>query len=127
MNEQLPFKRSLVPLAAGAAVGLLFLLVLRTAYYALMGFEPNMHPGIAFFFVPVVLVALLLVAIPLELLLRQFSVVPTSRTQAFVVGGTHASVLSVVAFPSYWGVVIVLNPIVLRWVIGITRRARRTR
>ena len=127
MKEQLPFKSSLFPLVAGAAVGLVFLLVLRTAYYALMGLESNMHPGIAFFLLPVLLVVLFIVALPLELLLRQFSVIPVSRMEAFIVGGTHASALSVLAFPPYWGVAILLNPVVLRWIVGITRRSRRTR
>lgn len=126
MKEELSFKRSVLPLVAGAAVGLLVLLFLRVAYYALMGFEPSMHPGIAFLFSPILFAVLLVVALPLEALLRRLSFVPTSKAEAFVIGGTHASVLSVLAFPPYWAVVILLNPILLRWVVGITRRPRRT-
>lgn len=127
MKQELSFKRSVLPLVAGAAVGLLVLLFLRVAYYALMGFEPNMHPGIAFLFSPILFAVLLVVALPLEALLRRLSFVPTSKAEAFVIGGTHASVLSVWAFAPYWAVVILLNPILLRWVVGITRRSRRTR
>jgi hypothetical protein len=126
MQEPLSFKNSLVPLIAGAAVGLFVLLFLRVAYYALMGIQSNMHPGIAFYFSPIIFAVLLIVALPLEALLRQFFFVPTSRTQAFVIGSTHASVLSVWAFPPYWTVVILLNPILLRWVVAITYRSRRT-
>jgi hypothetical protein len=127
MKNELTFKHSLLPLVAGVAVGLLVLLFLRVAYYALMGFEPNMHPGIAFLFSPIILVVLLAFALPLEVLLRRLLFAPNTKTQAFVIGGTHASILSVWAFAPYWAIVVLLNPILLRWVVGITRHWRRTR
>lgn len=127
MKDDLSFKQSLLPLVAGTTVGLFVLLVLRVAYYALMGFEPNMHPGIAFLFSPIILVVLLVVVFPLEALLRRLFFAPTTKTEAFVIGGTHASLLSIWAFPPYWVVVVLLNPIMLRWAVGITRHWRRTR
>lgn len=45
---------------------------MRVLYYGWMGYQPNMPPGIAFFFLPMLLFMLLAVALPIEAALRWF-------------------------------------------------------
>ena len=98
----------------GALTGLIVLLSMRVLYYDWMGYEPSMHPGIAFVFLPVLLFILLAVALPVEAILRWLISQPANRFQAFLLGVISASLLSWWAFPAHWYLVTVLNPLVLR-------------
>ena len=115
------FWRSVPPFAAGVPVGLLVLMTLRVGYYDLMQLRPNMGPQIAFLFFPVLLVPLLIVALPLEALLRHIFPKPSSRGQLFLIGSSHALLLSWWAFPSHWWLVGILNPLVVRWLLELRR------
>jgi hypothetical protein len=100
---------------------------LRVEYYSLMGLQPNMAPQIAYYFSPLILAIVLVVALPLEAVLRRYSYKPRTFLQAFAVGATHATSISWWTFPVHWPVVIVLNPVVLRWALGLTFRSRGSR
>lgn len=108
---------SVPALALGAASGLLILLSMRVVYYDWRGYQPNMHPGVAFFGLPVLLALLLAVALPFEAILRWLVSKPNNRIQAFLLGIVSASALSWWAFPAHWFVAIALNPLVLRFFV----------
>ena len=116
-DKNMSFWLSLRFIALGAAVGLLALITLRVAYYQLIALTPDMHSGAAYYFVPVLLLAVL-VAAPLEVALRRWSFVPTRRSHAFLVGITHASLLILWVFPIHWPILLAINPITLRWLLG---------
>jgi len=109
---------SCVPaIVLGAIAGLIVLLSMRVLYYGWMRYEPNIHPGIAFFFLPILLFILLAVALPIEAVLRWSISQPTNRFQAFLLGVISASLLTWWAFPAHWYLVTVLNPFVLRFAV----------
>lgn len=116
-QPMLKFWSSVPVFVLGCIVGLLALLAMRVFYYNWMSYEPNMHPGIAFFFLPLLLGIVLAIALPLEALLRRFSSVPISRLQVGAIGAASASLLSWWAFPPHWYIVILVNPLVLRWLV----------
>jgi hypothetical protein len=117
-TNQQSFWRSVPLLSLGVLIGLLALIAMRMAYYEFIEFQPEMAPGIAIFFMPILLAPLLVVALPLEALLRRLTFKPSSRIQLILVGSTYAFMLSWWAFPDHWWVVSVLNPFFLRWLIG---------
>ena len=106
--------------SAGVAVGLLAIIALRSWYYRVTGIEAQMSPDMAFYFAPVIAAVLLVISIPVELGMRRWVSSPTSATATFAVGAVYATALSWWAFPDHWPVVILLNPLVLRWVLGLT-------
>jgi hypothetical protein len=116
-QPMLKFWSSVPVFVLGCIVGLLALLAMRILYYNWMGYEPNMHPGIAFFALPVLLGIVLAIALPVEALLQHFSSMPSSRLQVGAIGAASASLLSWWAFPPHWYIVILVNPIVLRWLL----------
>ena len=123
-KQTLRFWSCVPAIVLGAVTGLIALLSLRVLYYGWMGYQPNMHPGIAFFGLPVLLSILLAVALPIEAILRWFISSPTSRFQAFLLGVISASLLSWWAFPAHWYLVAVLNPFVLRFAVRGMATAR---
>jgi len=118
MKAQSPpgFWSSIPIFSLGCVVGLIALVSMRVVYYRLMGYEPNMHPGIAFLFLPLLLPLVLVVALPIEALLRLMSK-PSTRLQVAVIGCASASLLSWWAFPSHWQIIVFVNPVVLRWIV----------
>ena len=104
-------------LSAGVGVGALFMVGARTVYYDAAKLQHAMAPQIAFYFLPLLVFTVLIVALPLEVLLRRIFFAPQNRVQAFVVGTLHATLLSVWAFPPYWYMVIIFNPLLLRWLL----------
>jgi len=110
--------------AVGCLAGLLLLLSLRVLYYDWMGFQPNMHPGIAFVSLPVLFPIVLAMALAIEAILHRFVSTPASGLQALCLGVIGASVVSWWAFPSHWYVAALLNPLLLRWAIPGLRRVR---
>ena len=117
------FWRSVPALTLGAVGGVLFLIALRVEYYEVMGLQPNMAPQIAYFFSPIILAAVLVVALPLEAALRRLSFEPRTFLQRLAVGGVHATSLTWWVFPIHWPVIFVANPIVLRWALGLIFRS----
>ena len=112
--------------AAGLLAGLLVLLVTRIAYYDLMGYQPEMHPGIAFVFFPIVYVILCIGSFPIEFLLRRTWYKPDRWTVSLLIGACYALLLTWWAFPDHWYMIVVLNPFVWRWVIAKARPTRTT-
>jgi len=51
----LKFWASVPVFVLGCIIGLLALLAMRVLYYNWIGYEPNMHPGVAFFAFPLLL------------------------------------------------------------------------
>lgn len=116
-RQSLKLSSSVPAIVIGATAGLIALLSLRVLYYGWMGYQPNMHPGIAFFFLPVLLLILLAVALPIEAVLRWFISQPANKFQAFLLGVISVSLLSWWAFPGHWHLMAVLNPLVLRFAV----------
>jgi hypothetical protein len=109
---------SAVPLfALGCTIGLVALLSMRVVYYDWMGYESSMHPGVAFMALPLLLLFVLAFALPIEAVLQRLVSKPCSKVQAAAVGATSASLLSWWAFPPHWYVIVLVNPLVLRWIL----------
>jgi hypothetical protein len=127
--ESLPLKfwKAAPALTGGAFVGLITLIALRVEYYAFMQYQPNMAPQIAYYFSPVLLAGIMVVALPIEVLFRRFLCPPYSQMQAFLAGAAYSSLLVWWAFPGHWVIFMAINPIVLRWLLGIAFRSTRTR
>lgn len=65
---------------------------------------------------PVLLLFVLAIALPIEAVLQRLASKPRNRIQAAVVGAASASLLNWWAFPPHWYVVVLVNPIMLRWI-----------
>ncbi len=89
----LGFWRTVPAIAIGVMGGVFVLIALRVQYYELMGLQPNMAPQMACYFSPLILAIVLAVALPLG------------------------------AFPVHWPIVLVANPVLLRWALGLTFRS----
>lgn len=111
--------------SVGLALGLVVLLPARVAFYEQSGLTPHMAPQIAYFFSPVIFVVLLVLAFVAELPLQRWLYRPQSRTEAFIVGITHVTFLLFWAFPGYGWVMVVVNPLSLRWLIAKAFHAYR--
>lgn len=127
--ESLPLKfwKAVPALTGGAFVGLFTLIALRVEYYAFMQYQPNMAPQIAYYFSPVLLAEIMVVALPIEALFRRFLCAPYSQMQAFLAGAAYSSLLVYWTFPRHWFIFLAVNPIVLRWLLGLTFCSSRTR
>ena len=111
----------------GAFVGILVLIALRVEYYGLMGYRPNMAPQIAYYFSPIFLLIVVTLALPIEAIFRKRQSVPFTKKQVFLIGLSYATMLSWWAFPGHWFIVILANPFVFRWLIGLAIRSTGTR
>ena len=126
-QPRIGFWRTVPAIAIGAIGGVFVLIALRVEYYELMGLQPNMAPQMAYYFSPFILVIVLVVALPLEAVLRRFSYKPRTFLQQVAVGGVHATSLTWWAFPAHWPVALIANPVLLRWALGLTFRSRADR
>ncbi len=118
MKRPRTFLQTLPAFLGGIAVGLTALLWLRVQYYDLMGYRPEMHPGVAYGFAPIIAVALLAVVIPLELAFHRWWFRPASNVQSFVIGACHVTLLVWWAFPGHALIGLLVNPVLLRWGVG---------
>jgi hypothetical protein len=103
----------------GLVVGLLVLMTLRLEYYDAMGHEPEMHPGIAFLFFPIVFVPLCVVAFTTEVLLRRYWYRPGYWGGSALIGAGYATLYVWWAFPDHWYLIVLINPIFLRLIVGL--------
>lgn len=109
-------------LAIGAFIGVIVMVALRVQYYSLMGYTPNMGPGIAYFFSPLLLLEVLIIGLPLEFAFR-FWHKPCTPLQAGLVGFSYVSILSWWVFPGHSWIFFLVNPITTRGLIGLALRA----
>ena len=121
------FWRSVPPITLGVVGGVFLLIALRVEYYSAMGLQPNMAPQIAYYLSPIILALVLVVALPLEAVLRRVSYKPRTFLQRLAVGVVHATSITWWAFPAHWPVALIANPIVMRWALGLTFRSRADR
>jgi hypothetical protein len=102
------------------------LLALRIDYYGKMGYQPEMHPGVAFVFLPILFVPLLLISFLVEWLMRRYVGATQNAPHTFVVGGTYATLVFWWAFADHVYLMFVFNPLVLRWAVGVVfQKAQR--
>lgn len=92
-----------------------------------MQYQPNMAPQIAYYFSPVLLAEIMIVALPTEALFRRFLCSPYSQMQAFLAGVAYSSLLVWWAFPGHWVIFVAINPITLRWLLGMAFRSTQAR
>ena len=118
-NIPLKFWKSFPPFTVGLVLGMLLILSLRVLYYDMLNLQPNMHPGLAFLFSPIILMALLCIALPSELVFRLWYA-PTSHFKAGVIGLSYPSLLTFWAFPLHWWICFGLNPLILRTILSLT-------
>jgi hypothetical protein len=107
---------ALIFFVLGAFISLLLLLWLRMHYYALMDYKANIHPGIAFFFTPLILGVILAVALPMEFFFRRDWYKPRKYWGDFVLGCSYVTILLFWAFRGHWWINLFINPIVIRWI-----------
>ena len=117
-SEELKYWSAFPALLGGACIGLLILLTLRSFYYGAMNYSSHMAPQIVYFFSPVLLIFIMALSLPIEFLFRYWHI-PTSRYQAILIGVGYSTILTWWAFPGHWQIFIVLNPIFIRWIIGL--------
>lgn len=110
-----------LPMSGGAFIGLLVLLTLRVIYYNVMNYSANMAPQMAYFFSPILLLVIIVVSLPIEFLFRYWHA-PTNRFQAMFIGMGYSTLLTWWAFPGHWQIFVLLNPIFVRWLIGLRDR-----
>lgn len=114
-------------IAVGSFVGLLVIITARIEYYKVMGYHPNMGPQVAYVYSPVLLLFVLAVAAPVEWLFRYFQPCPGTIKDSILLGLGYSTILLWWAFPDHWQVFLLFNPILLRWLIGLTIQPRPTR
>jgi hypothetical protein len=85
----------------GILIGLIVLVTVRVDYYEVMGHQPEMHPGIAYMFLPIIFAILYLPALALEYLLRKVWFAPHHWVVSALIGATHAFLLSWWSFPDH--------------------------
>jgi len=119
-TNELNYWKAIPLISGGAFIGIVLLVALRVEYYRIMQYQPHMAPDIAYFFTPEWLIFVLLVGLPLELIFRKYQNAPVTKTQAFLLGTGYSTILTWWAFPDHWYVFLVVNPIIFRWLIGIT-------
>ena len=124
-EKPLSYWRSLGPIGGGIAVGLLVALQLRV-HCAAQAQDVPMGPDIAFLLAPVLASLLFLIALALEVPLRWLASAPRSGQGAFVIGLSYAVVLCGWVFPDQPHVLLLLNPISLRF-LARTGHSRRSR
>jgi hypothetical protein len=112
--------------AAGILIGLIVLVYTRVDYYEMMGYQPEMHPGIAFLFIPIVLAIIAIPALIFEILLRKFWFAPDRWFISALLGATQASLLTWWAFPDHAWIMLLLNPVVLRFPVYVFVQRQRT-
>ena len=102
----------------GLLVGIILLCILRVKYYSFMGYQPSMHPGIAFYFIPILFPFLALVAMILEWGIGRFIYKPSSKSDLFYLGLIYATVIFWWVVPDHYYLFILINPIIFRILIG---------
>ena len=107
-----------LPFVLGLCFGLIALIALRTMYYDVMHNRPEMHPGIAFLFLPVIFAPLCVVAFSTEIVLRRLWCKSAGWISASLIGACYATLYLWWAFPDHWYVMVAINPISLRWLIA---------
>jgi hypothetical protein len=103
----------------GLVAGLLVLMTLRIDYYNLMNYEPEMSPGIAFMFFPIIFAPLCIMSFAVEFLLRRYWYRPSYWGVSALIGACYASLYVWWAFPDHWYLIFFINPFSLRWTIGV--------
>lgn len=107
-------------------VGLMVFCGLRMQYYELMSISAEMHPAIAFFFSPFLYLLLAIIAFPTEYLLNRwiYKKVIYSRISCFSIGFLYSTLLVWWSFPEHWQLFIVINPLLLRPLVGLILKNR---
>lgn len=120
MSRFLPFSfRWKAAFAAGLFLGLIALNWLRVDYYEWMGYTPEMHPGIAYLFTPIIFLFVAIPTIVVELTLRKIWFAPINWQGSALLGATQASLLVWWAFPDHVWIALLANPVVLRVLIFV--------
>lgn len=124
IKPSLKFWKAVPGLAVGAFVGLLVLITLHVGYYGLMEYRPNMGPQVAYFFSPILLAVVLLLALPLEAFFCLWHT-PSTYLQAGFVGAAYSTLFTWWAFPDHGQIFIGVNPLTLRTLLCLTFRSSR--
>src|SRR5690349_6418377 len=112
------FPMKLLPSFFGAFAGAIVLSILRTAYYVLREYEPQMSPMMFVLFAPLVALAVGVVSLPIEWVLSRYWRGPATFWQSFIIGSTYS--VPLVLLIEHWAVVLVilLNPVTARWFLS---------
>ena len=103
-------------IAIGVIVGVFVALWLRVMYYEWAQLHPNMAPQIAYYFAPLFVVVLLVIAAALEAVFSKWwYTVPTRKGNVLVGIGYGLTVLALI--PAALVLFVVVIPIVVRWVV----------
>jgi hypothetical protein len=105
--------------STGLFIGCVVLLTLRIDYYDNLGYTPEMHPGVAFVFLPILFAPLAVVSLLIEWMMRRVAGVTRNALHTFFVGGTYATIYFWWAFPDHAYLMLVFNPLVLRWAVSV--------
>ena len=109
------FLRRLGWLALGISLSVIGSLMLRVWYYEAAGLQPNMAPQLAYYFAPLFIVVLAMVAAVVEAVLSKFWFVVSGRARNIVLGLSYGSCVIALLGASAALVFLVTNPVVVRF------------
>ena len=119
-SKETKYWSSMPLIVIGALIGLFIFLFLRVEYYKYMNYHPNMGPQIAYYFFPFPLLFIILIAIPVEAICRRYWYIPDTKKKIFFLGAGYSTVLTWWAFPGHWYLIFIVNPLTIRWILGLT-------
>ena len=107
--------------ALGVIVGVFGALWLRVTYYEWAQLHSNVAPQIAYYFGPLLVVAVLAIAAPLEAVFSRWWYIVPNRIGNVLLGVSYGStVLALIPAPLVMFIVVI--PLVARWVMRIGAR-----
>ncbi len=98
----------------GAFGGAILFSVLRTAFYFLNDYQPQMSPMMFILFSPIIGLGFAVVSVPIEWVLSRYWLKSDSAWKAFIVGVSYSTPLAYLI--EHWLIIlaVLVNPIALR-------------
>jgi len=62
----------------------------------------------------------ILIAMPVEAICRRYWYIPDTKKKIFFLGAGYSTVLTWWAFPGHWYLIFIVNPLTIRWILGLT-------
>ncbi len=116
------FLRRLGWLALGVLLGVIGSLILRAWHYEAAGLQPNIAPQMAYYFAPLFIAVLVIVAALVEVVLSKLWFVVGGRAKNIVLGLSYGSCVIALIGPAAALVFLLTNPVVVRVAMRVLSR-----